>query len=159
MITIQFTPTPADLTAAEGPDASLLERAAGAALSATGALPESELTIVISDDAQLHALNQQYLGIDAPTDVLSFPANETDPESGEVYLGDIIISYPRAQQQAAAGGHPLQDELQLLVVHGVLHLLGYDHADDAEKAEMWEIQAEVLRRLGSAITVPGEPES
>jgi probable rRNA maturation factor len=107
-----------------------------------------DMTIVLTDDAQLHELNREYLGVDAPTDVLSFPASETDPESGTPYLGDILISIPRAMQQAQAGGHPLQAEVQLLVVHGTLHLLGHDHAEAEEKARMWKVQAEVMSRLG-----------
>ncbi|MBC7877980.1 MAG: rRNA maturation RNase YbeY [Anaerolineales bacterium] len=111
--------------------------------------PESaDMTIVLTDDAQLHELNREYLGVDAPTDVLSFPASESDPETGAPYLGDILISIPRAAQQAQASGHPLEAEVQLLVVHGTLHLLGYDHAEAEEKAIMWKAQAEVLERLG-----------
>ena len=83
-----------------------------------------------------------------PTDVLSFPASETDPDTGASYIGDILISIPRAQAQADAAGHPLEAEVQLLVVHGVLHLLGYDHADAEEKALMWKAQAEILTGLG-----------
>jgi probable rRNA maturation factor len=155
MISIQYTSAIADPAGPPIIESDLLERAAQAALDMAGASTEAELSIVISDDAYLRALNQQYLGIDAPTDVLSFPANELDPDSGGMYLGDIILSYPRAQLQAAAGGHSLQDELRLLVVHGVLHLLGYDHADETERANMWGIQAEILRRLGSSISAPG----
>ncbi|MDP2777432.1 MAG: rRNA maturation RNase YbeY, partial [Anaerolineales bacterium] len=87
----------------------------------------ADITIVLTDDAQLHELNRDYLGVDAPTDVLSFPASESDPETGSTYLGDILISIPRAAQQAQAAGHPVDAEVQLLVVHAVLHLLGYDH--------------------------------
>jgi len=155
MIDIQIAETIANQIEERFIESNLLERSAQEALKAAGSPPESELTIVISDDSQLQALNLQYLGIDAPTDVLSFPANETDPDSGAIYLGDIIISYPRAQAQADAGGHSLQDELQLLVVHGVLHLLGYDHTDATKQARMWSIQAEILRRLGSSIAAPG----
>src|ERR687892_74662 len=64
------------------------------------------------------------------------------------YIGDILISIPRAQAQANAAGHPLESEVQLLVVHGVLHLLGHDHAEAEEKARMWKAQAEILERLG-----------
>lgn len=134
-------------------DLSFLERAASEALRQSGTGP-ADLTIVISDDAQLQELNRQFLGIDAPTDVLSFPADDTDPDSGERYIGDILISYPRAAAQAASAGHAVQDELQLLVVHGVLHLLGYDHAVPAEKTRMWEIQAQVLDSLGSCLNPP-----
>ncbi len=109
---------------------------------------DGDLTIVLTDDAQLHELNRDYLGIDAPTDVLSFPASETDPETARRYLGDILISIPRAEEQAQAAGHALEAEVQLLAVHGTLHLLGYDHAGDEEKARMWKAQAQILERLG-----------
>jgi probable rRNA maturation factor len=126
----------------------LLERAAQAALEHESQTSESELTIVLTDDARLHQLNREYLGVDAPTDVLSFPASETDPETGARYMGDILISVPRAQAQADAAGHPLESEVQLLVVHGVLHLLGHDHAEPEEKARMWRAQSEILEHLG-----------
>lgn len=129
-------------------DVRLLEQAAEQTLALAGADPSAGLSLVISDDAQLHELNRQFLGIDAPTDVLSFPDGDLDPETGAVYLGDILISLPRAAAQAAAGGHPLAEELQLLVVHGVLHLLGHDHAEEDQKAAMWAAQAQVLERLG-----------
>ena len=112
------------------------------------ALASADMTIVLTDDAQLHELNREYLGIDAPTDVLSFPAAEADPETGTPYLGDILISIPRARQQAEAAGHSLEAEVQLLVVHGTLHLLGHDHAAAREKARMWKAQAEVMSKLG-----------
>jgi probable rRNA maturation factor len=124
----------------------LLERAALAVLAHQAT--DGDLTIVLTDDAQLHELNRDYLDIDAPTDVLSFPASETDPETARRYLGDILISVPRAGEQARAAGHALEAEVQLLIVHGSLHLLGHDHAGDAEKARMWKAQAEVLERLG-----------
>jgi probable rRNA maturation factor len=109
---------------------------------------DGDLTLVLTDDAQLHELNRDYLGIDAPTDVLSFPASETDPETARRYLGDILISIPRAEEQARAAGHALDAEVQLLIVHGTLHLLGYDHAGEDDKARMWKAQAEILERLG-----------
>ena len=126
---------------------NLLESAAQAALDHESQMSESELTIVLTDDARLHQLNREYLGVDAPTDVLSFPASETDPETGVQYLGDILISMPRAQAQADAAGHALESEVQLLVVHGVLHLLGHDHAEPEEKACMWRAQSEILEHL------------
>ena len=118
-------------------------RAALAQQSARG-----DLSIVLSDDAHLQEMNRDYLGIDAPTDVLSFPAEETDPQSGRSYLGDILISVRRAEQQARAAGHPVEAEVQLLVIHGVLHLLGYDHAKPADKARMWAAQAAILQSIG-----------
>jgi probable rRNA maturation factor len=129
------------------PPGELLERAAAQTLhhQASG---ESDLSLVLSGDAELQALNREYLGKDAPTDVLSFPADEPDPETGRRYLGDVLISLPRAVEQATAGGHPLEAEVQLLVVHGVLHLLGHDHAAPEENSRRGAAQAEVLTLLG-----------
>jgi len=129
-------------------ETALLERAARFTLELQSDSADADVTIVLTDDRQLHELNRDYLGVDAPTDVLSFPASESDPETGSTYLGDIIISIPRATQQAQAAGHPVEAEVQLLVVHGVLHLLGHDHAEAEEKALMWNEQAKVLERLG-----------
>lgn len=107
----------------------------------------SEISVVIDNDASLQDLNSQFLGIDAPTDVLSFPSDEVDPESNIPYLGDIIISLPKAKMQAAEAGHTYEAEVQLLIVHGTLHLLGYDHAEADEKQEMWEHQKQILTSL------------
>jgi probable rRNA maturation factor len=126
-----------------------------AALAAEGHL-DGEVTLVITDDEQVHALNLQFLGEDHPTDVLSFPTAEAAAPTGPQfvsapdaagYLGDIIIALPYAQRQAAALAHPLRDELRLLAVHGTLHLLGYDHADPAEQAAMWARQDAILAQL------------
>ncbi len=136
-------------TALVAPD--LLKKAARAALAQQRVSDRVELTIVITGNVQLRALNRQYRQIDAPTDVLSF-----DGDGDERYLGDVIISYPKAKEQAKAGGHPIAAELQLLVVHGVLHLLGHDHYSPAEKAQMWQAQAAALRSIRAAITGPVE---
>ena len=128
--------------------ASLFEKAAHAALKHQKESLDVNLSIVLADNRRLHKLNQDYLGVDAPTDVLSFPASEMDPETGVRYIGDIIISVPYAAKGAAKVGHPVESELQLLVVHGVLHLLGHDHAEPKEKAKMWKAQAEILTKLG-----------
>ena len=141
MIHIEVNPSLRD-----APASDLLERAALAVLAHQSA--DGDITIVLSDDVQLQQLNRDYLDIDAPTDVLSFPASETDPETARPYLGDILISVPRAAEQAQMAGHGLEAEVQLLTVHGTLHLLGHDHAGDEEKARMWKAQAEVLERLG-----------
>jgi probable rRNA maturation factor len=108
---------------------------------------ESSLTILISDDDQLRQLNRQFLGIDETTDVLSFPAGYVDPDTHTTYLGDVIISYPRAAEQAAGAGNTAEDELRLLAVHGTLHLLGYDHADAEDEARMWQVQGDILERM------------
>ncbi len=117
---------------------------------------QGDLSIALSDGRRLQQLNRDFLGIDAPTDVLSFPAAESDPESGAVYLGDIVISVEHARKQALAAGHPLEAEVQLLVVHGVLHLLGYDHARPAEKSRMWAAQAAILNSIGLGSIEVGE---
>ena len=134
-------------------DGGKLEQAALATLQQQGETEEMDLSLVLEDDAQLHQLNKEFLGIDAPTDVLSFPSGEeeVDPETGRFYLGDVVISYPRALEHSAAAGHAVMDELRLLVVHGVLHLLGHDHAEPEEKARMWSAQKEILRGLGVTI--------
>jgi probable rRNA maturation factor len=124
-----------------------LGRAATETLLSAGSGPV-DLSIALTDDAHIRALNRKYLGHDSPTDVLSFPAGETDPETGAPYLGDVVISVPRAAAQAREGGHSLEAEAQLLVVHGVLHLLGHDHAEAQDKDRMWAAQAEILDRLG-----------
>jgi len=128
------------------------------AISATlrhGDAENAEMTLVIADDPLLTQLNRQYRGIDAPTDVLSFAAHEesegqelfvTAPEALN-YLGDVIISFPTAERQAAAAGQSVAAELCLLAVHGVLHLLGYDHASPEEEADMWARQAHILASL------------
>ncbi len=143
-------------------DADDLAYAVMAALAAEGR-PEGEVTLVITGDEEIQALNLQYLAEDRPTDVLSFPATgpagasqeETPgfvsaPEAAS-YLGDIIIAFPFASRQAAALGRDLAGELRLLAVHGVLHLLGYDHVEPAEEAAMWARQDAILSGL------PGRP--
>ncbi len=132
---------------------TLFEQAAQAAL-AHQAAPNSDLTIVLTGDDTLHDLNLRFMGVDAPTDVLSFPSGDPDPETGDIYLGDILISYPRAETQAQQGGHPITAELQLLTVHGTLHLLGHDHGDEEEKARMWTAQAEILKTIDCQLTPP-----
>ena len=133
-------------------DLDNLQLAARLALETSTDMAGADLTIVIGDDILLHQYNHQYLGIDAPTDVLSFPADFTDPETGNRYLGDILISLARAQDQAVSGGHSLIEELELLVVHGVLHLLGHDHAEKAEKSRMQTAQDALIARLGSQVS-------
>ncbi len=133
-------------------DPAFMEAAAQAVLQASSTPIHADLTIVVADDAYLQQLNRQFLGIEAPTDVLSFPAGDVDPDTNLPYLGDVIISIERAQTQAV--NHSLEDELRLLVVHGVLHLLGHDHAEQAEKEAMWGKQREVLHNLGCEDIMP-----
>lgn len=135
-----------------------LLRVVEATLEHTGARG-GEVTLVVAGDDLLQQLNRDYRGIDAPTDVLSFAAQEdaegetlfvSAPEAAN-YLGDVIISFPTAQRQAAAVGQSVADELSLLAVHGVLHLLGYDHASAEEEADMWARQAQILASLPPAL--------
>jgi len=130
-----------------------IESAVSQAMHMAGAPPDSELTVVLTYDEELHRLNRQFLEIDAPTDVLSFPADFIDPDSHHPYLGDILVSVERAYQQADLQGHSASQELLLLIVHGILHLLGHDHAEDAERERMWALQDQILSRLSS-----NEPE-
>lgn len=120
--------------------------------------PKASLTLVLTDNAQIQLLNRDYLGHDNPTDVLSFPAGAPMPgmEDMATYLGDIIIALPYAAQQAAAAGHDAAAEYQLLAIHGTLHLLGYDHGNMDEKAQMWQAQTAVLTQLGLAHITPTE---
>jgi len=133
-------------------DAELLRRVAVEALRREGVESEVALSAVITDDEAVRELNRQFRDVDAPTDVLAFGSGEegdfvTAP--GEpAYLGDIVIAYPHAVAQAEERGHSIDRELALLTVHGVLHLLGYDHVTEAERTEMWAIQNEILERLG-----------
>lgn len=129
-------------------DVARLRAVIAAALSAEDHA-DGELTLVITDDDEVAELNRQYRGVDGPTDVLSFPAQEPTPgfvsaPEMAAYLGDILIAFPFTQRQAAGLGRSLRDELQLLAVHGVLHLLGYDHAEPAEEAAMWARQDAIL---------------
>lgn len=105
-----------------------------------------DLTIALTSDEDIQQLNAQFRNIDRPTDVLSFESDELDPLSGVRYLGDIVISYARALQQSSDAGHSVNDELKLLTVHGILHLLGYDHHTPAAKSQMWQLQGQILKQ-------------
>ncbi len=136
-------------------DTELLEQAVQCVLAAERA--EGDITIVITDDDVITDLNQRFLGKEGPTDVLSFPAMDDSTsfalppdEVTSPYLGDILIAMPFTQRQAQRLGRPLREELALLVVHGALHLLGYDHATPEEKEEMWAKQNAILSGLGMA---------
>ncbi|CAH1055785.1 rRNA maturation RNase YbeY [Paenibacillus pseudetheri] len=124
---------------------------------------QGEVALTFVDNTRIHELNLEYRGIDRPTDVLSFAMNESgedeldiiyEVEEGEALedvpdvLGDIIISVTRAQEQAQEYGHSLERELGFLFVHGFLHLLGYDHQDEASEAEMMSKQEKVLAQVG-----------
>ena len=126
-----------------------VEALARAALRAID-FEEAELSIVLCSDAHIQALNRDWRGKDAPTDVLSFPQQEGEGllEDDEV-LGDLVISIDTARRQAGELGHDLDQELAVLLVHGLLHLLGYDHEDDEQEAEeMRGAEGRLLAKLG-----------
>jgi probable rRNA maturation factor len=130
-------------------DEARLQAAARVVLSQHNADPAASLTVVVTNDESVAVLNRQYRGVDSATDVLSFPADAPPVAvDGEPpYLGDLIIAYPYAAAQAARAGHDLQDNLMLLVVHGTLHLLGYDHDTPSNRADMWAAQEAALVAL------------
>jgi probable rRNA maturation factor len=134
-------------------DHSKIRQAVDQTLEYSESPDQMSLTIVFQEDEFLHRMNIQFLEIDAPTDVLSFPAEYKDPETQESYLGDVLISVPRAIAQASEGNHSVEEELQMLVVHGVLHLLGYDHIEETDKEHMQEAQSSILRLLGNNLDV------
>lgn len=115
-------------------------------------LPAETVTVLtLTGDEHLREYNRRYRGLDEPTDVLAFAAQETPkdqrfqaPPGTEHWLGDIVISLPRARRQARQAGHPMNDEVRLLAVHGFLHLLGYDHAEPPEEAAMTGLTNRIL---------------
>lgn len=141
---------------ADAVDPALIERAVAAVLAAEAVAEPIELSVLISDDDELHELNRAYRGVDAPTDVLSFGDDDADdgpafvrPPGTPRYLGDLAISYERAVAQAAEYGHSRERELAYLAVHGVLHLLGYDHErGPADAAAMRAREEAIMQQIG-----------
>lgn len=117
--------------------------------------PDADVAIVLVDEKTMSDLHLQWMDEPGPTDVLSFPMDELRPglegdDAVEGILGDIVLCPTVAQQQAEAAGHSLMDELHLLTVHGMLHLLGFDHAEPEEEKEMFGLQGEILRAFGES---------
>jgi probable rRNA maturation factor len=116
-------------------------------------IPDQTVTVLtLTGDAHLQEYNRRYRGLDEPTDVLAFAAQEKPvdqrfhaPPGTEHWLGDIVISLPRARQQAREAHHPVNDEVRLLAVHGFLHLLGYDHAEADEEIAMTALTNRILK--------------
>lgn len=113
---------------------------------------DAELSVVLCDNTYIHELNKTYRNIDRPTDVLSFALNEGEEEGYDgpdtKLLGDIVISLDKTLEQADEYGHSFERELAYLTVHGMLHILGYDHMTDEDKTEMRKEEEFVLHRLG-----------
>jgi probable rRNA maturation factor len=144
-------------------DLSLLERAAYTTLNSL-ALDDSELTVVVTGDEEIQEMNRNYLNVDKPTDVLSFPFDEEDlPEEFDdaeaEYLGDVVIAYPYTVANAQRDGYSVEDSLCLMVVHGILHLIGYEHDDPEDRQEMWEVQAKILKSLGISPAIADASEN
>lgn len=136
-------------------DAAWVRRVAEAALGAEGVADGSAVDVWITGDEEVHALNREHRGVDRPTDVLSFAFQETEafptaPDEAP-NLGQVVLSFPRAVSQAREYGHAAELEVAFLLVHGVLHLLGYDHGDPGEERRMFGRQDAILTGLGLAI--------
>ena len=121
------------------------------ALDRMGINPQAELSILLMDVEAMTELHVKWMDEPGPTDVMSFPMDELDtarrPDEngpGPALLGDVVLCPAVAGEQAVQAGHTLDDELHLLTVHGILHLLGYDHAEPAEEREMFKLQNEIL---------------
>ncbi|MBR4906033.1 MAG: rRNA maturation RNase YbeY [Clostridia bacterium] len=124
-----------------------MKQAALAALASEGR--DGDLTILVDTPERIQTLNREFRSVDAVTDVLTFPAWEGEISlSADGYLGDIMICYERAKEQAESYGHSLKRELSFLAVHGVLHLLGYDHMTEADERVMREKQTAILDSIG-----------
>ena len=141
------------------PEESWLRSVAEQVLIAQGSGPAVEMSLVITGQDRVHELNRAYRGIDEPTDVLSFSMllGEEEPEAdstsfiappdGVIHLGEVIVSYPQAVIQAGEHQHPIEKEIAVLVVHGVLHLLGYDHDKAELERDMRARELEILSRI------------
>lgn len=137
--------------------AALIKKAAQMALDAEGVDVPCIISVMLTDDEGIHAVNREFRGVDRATDVLSFPQNELLPgqfdsegcerdlDSGAILLGDMMISVPRCEAQGEELGHGYERELMYLTVHSVLHLLGYDHVDEGEqKRQMREREKAIM---------------
>ncbi len=133
--------------------AVLCRRAARATLTADGASPAVEASILLADDATVQQLNGRYRHRDMPTNVLSFPQQEAEAaasvsEDGSILLGDVVVAFETVCTEAARDGKSVADHLCHMIVHGMLHLLGYDHQNDAEAERMEHLEIEILASLG-----------
>lgn len=132
--------------------ASFLDEVVMAVLKDACYVKEAEVSLALVDDVHIHGLNKQYRGVDSPTDVLSFSMLEGEPMPGEegITLGDVVISLQAVERQAREYGHSFRREAAYLAVHGVLHLLGYDHLREEDRLAMRRKEDELLEGLGLA---------
>ncbi|MBX9741748.1 MAG: rRNA maturation RNase YbeY [Beijerinckiaceae bacterium] len=131
---------------------SLSRRAIDAALAQarTAIAPHAEVSIMFCDDARIRELNQQWRGLDKPTNVLSFPAAQPSALATAPLLGDIVVAFETVERESRDEDKPLQDHVSHMIVHGFLHLLGYDHETDADADVMETAERGALARLGVA---------
>jgi probable rRNA maturation factor len=132
-------------------DVKALQRDLGLVMEADKLRKEPEVSLVITGEKRIRRLNKNYRGVDRVTDVLSFEGEGddgfVDPKDNISYLGEIFICYPRAMRQAGGKGHSVGKEIDILFVHGLYHLLGYDHIKDKDYALMKKKEAAILRKL------------
>ena len=142
---------------------AMLESAVRTALTRTPGPGDVQVSVLLVDDDTIRSMNREYRGVDRSTDVLSFPmlsyldgeqddqlVYDTDPETGEVLLGDVVISMETAERQAGEYGHSIERELAYLTVHGGLHLRGHDHEDESDRHDMRAAEEEILALMGLA---------
>ena len=108
----------------------------------------TEMSVTLMDNAEIHRINKEYRGVDKPTDVISFAIEEEDPFEIPKNIGDIMVSIDKVKEQAEYLGHSQERELGFLVVHGFLHLNGYDHMQAEDEKEMFGLQREILEAYG-----------
>lgn len=147
------------------PCEELLRRCLEAVMEAENCPYEAQVNVVITDNSSIQEVNRQFRDVDAPTDVLSFPMIDYDspsdfshleeaaqeyfdPDSGELMLGDMMISAEKVMEQAKAYGHSVEREFAFLTVHSLLHLCGYDHMEEADRLVMEQRQRVIMERLG-----------
>jgi probable rRNA maturation factor len=121
-------------------------------------LPQAELSVLLTDDSEIHRLNRDHRQKDKPTDVLAFAMDESVPDPAGI-LGDVVISLDTADRQARSRKRPLLEEVRFLLAHGVLHLIGYDHAEPGEKREMVALTRKLVRLAPLPEQVPRRPKS
>ena len=155
-----YIPITADVPGVSEGQRALIRRVIRTALAAEGVDFPCEVDVCVTSDEGIHQINREMRGVDRPTDVLSFPAfdlhpgelpgdEDADPATGLVPLGDMCLSLERVQAQAREYGHSNRRELAYLVVHSVLHLLGYDHLDEGpQKAQMRAREDAIMEELG-----------
>lgn len=121
-----------------------IKKAAKAVLDAEEITEPCELSVLLTDDDGIHSINKEFRDVDRPTDVLSFPMGDTDPRTGRLLLGDMVLNTARAAAQGMEFGHGSEHEISYLTVHSVLHLLGYDHVDEGEMKRTMRAREKVI---------------